>query len=101
VHAASAVGQVDIWEITDPMNPVALLSDVDFAASATLPDIPAGPLEIGIDVDDDATPDVTFSVDATGLAGLQANVYANNDEAGDVVLIAQLPDGTILPIAPN
>jgi hypothetical protein len=53
VHAAPAVGQVDIWEISDPENPVALLEDVDFGASATLPDIPAGALEIGVDVDDD------------------------------------------------
>ncbi len=99
VHAAPAVGQVDIWEIS--ADPVPLLEDVDFGASATLADLPAGPLEIGVDVDDDATPDVTFSVDTTPIAGAQLNVYANNDEAGDVALVAQLPDGTILTIEPN
>jgi hypothetical protein len=101
IHAAPAVGQVDVWEISDPKAPVALLSDVDFGAFATLPDIPAGPLEIGIDVDDDANPDLIFSVDATILAGAQVNVYANNDAAGDVALVAQLADGGVLPIAPN
>ena len=99
VHAAPAVGQVDIWEIT--ADPVALLENVDFGASATLGDIPAGPLEIGVDVDDDATPDVTFSVDASGLGGAQVNVFANNDTEGAVALVAQLQDGTILTIPAN
>jgi hypothetical protein len=101
VHAAPAVGQVDIWEISDPENPVALLEDVDFGASATLPDIPAGALEIGVDVDDDEVPDVTFSIPDAGLGGLQVNAYANNDADGNVALVAQLPDGTVLPIAAN
>lgn len=99
IHAAPAVGQVDVWEIS--AEPVALLENVDYSTFATLADIPAGPLEIGIDVDDDATPDVTFSVDATGLAGAQVNVYANNDADGNVALIAQLQDGTVLAIPAN
>jgi hypothetical protein len=99
IHAAPAVGQVDVWEISD--KPVPLLENVDYSTFATLADIPAGPLEIGIDVDDDAMPDVTFSVDTTPLAGAQINVYANNDAEGNVALIAQLQDGTVLPIAAN
>lgn len=99
IHAAPAVGEVDIWEITG--EPIALLENVPYAASAGLDDIPAGPLEIGVDVDDDANPDVTFSVDASGLGGQQVNVYANNDEAGAVVLVAQLADGTVLTIPAN
>ncbi len=101
VHAAPAVGQVDIWNVTDPENPSPLVENVDFAGSATLPDIPAGPVEVGVDVDDDAQPDLTFSVDTTAAAGLQINAYANNDADGNVALLAQLPDGTVLPIAPN
>ncbi|MBC8069226.1 MAG: DUF4397 domain-containing protein [Deltaproteobacteria bacterium] len=99
IHAAPAVGQVDVWEIT--AKPVPLVENVDYSGSATLADIPAGPLEIGIDVDDDAEPDVTFSVDATGLAGGQVNVYANNDADGNVALVAQLQDGTVLTIPAN
>jgi len=101
IHAAPAVGQVDIWEISDPAAPVALLEDVDYGVNATLPDIPAGPLEIGIDVDNDAEPDLTFSVDVTPLAGAQLNVFANNDAEGGVALVAQLPDGSVLAIDPN
>jgi len=99
VHAAPAVGQVDIWEISG--DPIPLLEDVDFAAIAPLDDLPAGPLELGIDVNDDAMPDLTFSVDATPLAGTQLNVFANNDENGGVALVIQLPDGTVLAVDPN
>lgn len=99
IHAAPAVGDVDIWEIT--AEPVALLENVAYGTFATLADIPAGPLEIGVDVDDDANPDVTFSVDASGLGGQQVNVYANNDDAGAVALVAQLADGTVLTIPAN
>jgi hypothetical protein len=101
VHAAPAVGEVDIWEISDPNAPTELLADVPFGAAATLPDIPAGALEIGLDTNDDGTPDVTFSVPDAGLGGLQVNAYANNDADGGVALIAQLPDGTVLPIPAN
>ncbi|MCH9680876.1 MAG: DUF4397 domain-containing protein [Deltaproteobacteria bacterium] len=99
IHAAPAVGEVDIWEITG--EPILLLENVPFGGSATLDDLPAGPVEVGVDVDDDMVPDLTFSVNSTGLGGSQVNVYANNDAAGDVALIAQLPDGSVLPILPN
>ncbi len=100
VHAAPAVGEVDVWEISGD-KPVELLADVPFGASATLPDIPAGALEIGLDLDNDAVPDVTFSVPDAGLGGLQVNAYANNDADGGVALVAQLPDGTVLAIPAN
>ncbi|MEX1367323.1 MAG: DUF4397 domain-containing protein [Nannocystaceae bacterium] len=99
IHAAPAVGQVDVWEITG--DPIPLVENVDYSGFTTLADIPAGPLEIGIDVDDDAMPDVTFSADLTPLAGQQINVYANNDDTGAVALVAQLGDGTVLTIPAN
>ena len=101
VHAAPAVGEVDVLEVSDPATPVELLSDVPFAAAATLPDIPAGALEIGLDVNDDRVPDVTFSVPDLGLGGLQVNVFANNDGNAGVVLIVQLPDDTVLAVPAN
>ncbi|MEM9460983.1 MAG: DUF4397 domain-containing protein [Myxococcota bacterium] len=100
IHAAPAVGQVDIWEVT--AEPLPLFENVDYGTFATLGmDVPAGPLMIGIDVDDDATPDLTFDVDATGLGGSQVNVFANNDENGDVALIIQLPTGDLLQVDPS
>ena len=101
VHAAPAVGEVDAYEITDPMNPMLLVENAQFGMVSTLPDVPAGALEIGIDVDDDMMMDVTFSIPDAGLGGMQVNAYANNDEMGNVALVAQLPDGTVLPIPAN
>ncbi|MEM9461302.1 MAG: DUF4397 domain-containing protein [Myxococcota bacterium] len=98
-HAAPAVGQVDIWEISGD-EPVLLLENVDFAASATL-EVPATALTLGLDVDDDAVPDLTFDADTSPLGGNQINLLANNDAAGNVVLVAQLPDSSVLIIEPN
>ena len=101
VHAAPAVGQVDVWNVTDPSAPAALLMDVDFGVSAVLPDLPAAAYDIGLDVDDDAMPDVVFSVDASELGGIMVNAYASNDDTGAVALRVQTPTGDVLPIAPN
>lgn len=98
VHAAPAVGQVDVWLLTDP--PMPLLTDVDYGTAAPL-EAPAAVLEIGIDANDDMVPDLTYTVDASVLDGGQANVYANNDETGTVSLVVQLGDGSVLAIPPN
>ncbi|MEX1365981.1 MAG: DUF4397 domain-containing protein [Nannocystaceae bacterium] len=99
IHAAPAVGQVDVLEVSG--DPIPLVENLDFAGATTLPDLPAIPFEIGLDVNDDSTADVTFRVDTTPLAGQQVNLYANNDELGGVVLVAQLGDGTTLTIPPS
>jgi hypothetical protein len=49
-------------------------------------------------VDDDATPDLTFSTEAIP-AGSILNVFAVND-GGDVFLIAQFQDGSTAQIDP-
>ncbi|TPV96710.1 MAG: DUF4397 domain-containing protein [Myxococcales bacterium FL481] len=103
VHAAPAVGQVDIWNVTDPENPAPLFEDVDFAASGVA-DLPPSSYDIGIDVDNDAVPDLTFTADLSGIAaGSVVNVYANNDAADEpeVSLVAQLPDNTVAVIPAN
>ena len=97
-HAAAAVGEVDIWELSGEA-PVALLEDVPFGASATLPDLPVGPLQIGLDVDNDARPDVVFAVPELP-GGTQANVFAVTDAGDQPFLLAQLPDGSTARIDP-
>jgi hypothetical protein len=98
IHAAPDVGEVDIWEITG--DPIPLLENVPYGAAGTL-DVPNGALEIGIDVDDDATPDVTFSVPALG-ADQMVNVYAVNESGGaPVFLLAHLPDGSTARVDAN
>jgi hypothetical protein len=57
----------------------------------------AGAYTLGVDVDDDMTPDLTFVLPALP-AGTFANVFAANDDAGDVFLVAELRDGSTVRI---
>jgi hypothetical protein len=103
VHAASSVGQVDIWNVTDPNAPALLLEDVDFKSAGTL-DLPVADYAIGIDVDNDMVPDLIYGAPLATLqlaAGAFLNVYASDDMNGEVALVAQLEDGTAIPIAAN
>lgn len=97
IHAAAAVGQVDIWNITDPQNPAALYENVDFGVAGNALDVPAGAYKLGIDVNDDKKPDLTFSLPSLP-AGTAANVFATNDAAGKVFLVAELRDGSTVRI---
>jgi len=100
VHAASAVGQVDIWNVTDAASPSPLYENVDFGVAGGALDVPAGAYKLGIDVNDDKTPDVTFALPSLP-AGTFANVFATNDKAGAVFLVAQLRDGSTVRIDPQ
>jgi hypothetical protein len=99
VHVAAGVGQVDIWNITDAENPAPVYVDLDFGAAGDAVDIPAGAYTLGIDVDDDATPDLTFALPELA-AGTVVNAFAVADGA-DVFLLAQLPDGATARIDPE
>lgn len=101
VHAAPAFGEVDAYEISDPMNPMLLAENAPFGMVTTLADMPAGSMEIGIDVDDDAMWDVTFTIPDAGLGGMHVHAYACSDAMGNLTLLAQLPDGNVLPIPAN
>jgi hypothetical protein len=99
VHAASAVGQVDIWNLTGgTASP--LLENVDFGKHAVLPDLPAGVYRVGVDVDNDANPDVTFTLPNLP-GGLFVNLFAFSDERDNVTLRAQLPNGMVETIPPD
>ena len=103
VHAAPVAGEVDIWEISDLDNPTPLLENVNYKDAATL-ELPPAAYELGIDVDDDAVPDLTFSADLSVLpGGSQINVFANNgvDGLADFTLAGVLGDGSVLVIPPN
>ncbi|MBN2714935.1 MAG: DUF4397 domain-containing protein, partial [Deltaproteobacteria bacterium] len=95
IHTAAGVGEVDIWNITEGAEPGILWENVPLSAAGQYYDLPAAAYSVGFDVDDDASPDVSF--DLPGLpAGTVANVFAVND--GAVKLIAQLWDGTTAEI---
>jgi hypothetical protein len=96
VHNAQAVGDVDIWNITDASNPAPLLEDVPFRASAVA-ELPAGAYSVCFDVDNNATCDVSFDLPELP-GGIFLNLVAINDASGNVWLQAQLEDGTAILI---
>lgn len=100
IHAAAAVGEVDIWNIPSSGSPSLLYENVGFGQVGMYLDLPAGAYRLGFDVDDDATPDLTFSLPALP-AGTVANVFAVNNAGGDVFLLAQLESGAPARIDPD
>ena len=89
------MGEVDIWSLDLG---VPLLSDVPYGAAATLADLPAGSYRVGIDANDDAVADLTFTLPAID-GGTFVNLFAVSDAMDAVWLVAWLPDGTVVPIA--
>jgi hypothetical protein len=100
IHAAPEVGQVDLWNIPESGDPTPLWTNVDFGVAGDGLDVPAGAYTIGVDVDNDMTPDLTFALPELA-AGSFANVFATNDDGGDVFLLVQLRDGTTLRVNPE
>ncbi|QQR90774.1 MAG: DUF4397 domain-containing protein [Myxococcales bacterium] len=99
IHTAVGVGEVDIWNIPDTGDPEPLYENVGFGIAGDYLDLPAGAYTLGIDVDDDANPDLVFELpDLAG--GSIANVFAVNDGT-DVYLLAQLQDSTVARIDAN
>jgi hypothetical protein len=97
IHIADGVGQVDVWNFTDPENPAPFFVDLDFGAASDAAEIDAQAYVLGIDVDNDGNPDLTFDVPALA-AGTVANLYAVNDDTG-VSIVAQLEDDTTVVLA--
>jgi hypothetical protein len=87
-HTAVGVGTVDVWDLAAGIK---IINDFEFGATGVL-DVPAGILDVGLDLDEDAVPDVTFTVPELGVDTL-VNVFAINDEMG-VGLYAVFVDGS-------
>ncbi|NQW61379.1 MAG: DUF4397 domain-containing protein [Deltaproteobacteria bacterium] len=98
VHIANGVGQVDIWNITDPSAPSPLIVDFNFGTATDFLEIPAQAYTLGLDVNNDGTPDLTFSIPPLP-AGTVANLYAIVGENGPF-LAGQL-GATVVPIFPD
>ena len=98
IHIANGVGQVDIWNITDPAAPAPLIVDFNFGTASEFLEIPAQAYTLGLDVNNDATPDLTFSIPPLP-AGTVANLYAIVGADGPF-LAGQL-GSTVLPIFPD
>ncbi len=100
IHGAPDVGQVDVYAVAGDGSTTPLLSDVDFGDVAEPLDVPAGAYTIGVDVDDDATPDLYFELPELE-AGTLANLYVTQEDDGDVFALAQLDDATTARIDPS
>jgi hypothetical protein len=100
VHAAPAVGEVDLWSVPDSGAPAPLWTNVDFGVAGAPLDVDAGAYTLGVDVDDDMSPDLLFRLPALP-AGTVANVYAVNDSDDSVFVIAQLADGSTARVDPE
>lgn len=98
IHIANGVGQVDIWNITDAASPSPLIVDFDFGTATDFLDIPAQAYKLGLDVNNDANPDLTFNIPALP-AGTVANLYAIVGAEGPF-LAGQLGE-TVVPILPE
>ena len=98
IHIANGVGQVDIWNITNPAAPSPLIVDFNFGTATDFLEIPAQAYTLGLDVDNDASPDLTFSIPALP-AGTVANLYAIVGVDGPF-LAGQL-GSTVVPIFPD
>lgn len=98
IHIANGVGQVDIWNITDPAAPSPLIVDFNFGTASEFLEIPAQAYKLGLDVDNDATPDLTFVIPPLP-AGTVANLYAIVGEDGPF-LAGQL-GSTVVSIFPD
>lgn len=91
VHAGAGVGEVDVWNLPASGAPSALATDLAFGETTASITTPAGAYRVGIDVNNDATPDLTYSLPSLA-SGTHANVFAvNTGEA--VVLVAHLQTG--------
>ncbi|MEC8191430.1 MAG: DUF4397 domain-containing protein, partial [Myxococcota bacterium] len=103
VHAAAlgALDPVDIWIVDEACAPVsALAADFAFGATGNF-DLDSTALTLGFDVGQDETVDACFSVPDVEVTNDIVSVYAVNDDAGGVSLIAHLPTGDAAEITPT
>lgn len=100
IHGAPDVGQVDLFNVAADGTATSILEDVDFGDVAEPLDLPAGAYTLGVDVNDDATPDLYFELPALE-GGTLANVYVTQEAGGAVFALAQLDGATTARIDPS
>jgi hypothetical protein len=93
IHAAPGIGQVDLLNVGANGSLTPLVSNLDFGEFSNPLDLDAGAYTIGVDVDNDANPEVYFELPALS-AGTLANIYVTQDAAGDIFALAQLDGAT-------
>ncbi|UJR86980.1 DUF4397 domain-containing protein [Sandaracinus amylolyticus] len=100
IHAAPDLGPIDVYAVAADGDTESLLSDVDFGDAAEPFDLPYGAYTLGIDRDDDATPDLYFTLPELD-GGALANLYLAQDAEGDAFVLAQLEGATTSRVDPS
>jgi hypothetical protein len=99
-HTADGVGQVDILAV-GATNSI-IYDDVDFGSVASYIEIDAAAITLGLDLDDDLNPELTFDIPALPV-GTVATIFAVLDDTGPF-LFAVTEDASVAirptPIAP-
>lgn len=93
VHTAAGVGQVDIWNVPSSGAPTPVFEDLDYGSASDYAMLPSGAYTLGLDVDDDMTPDFTFTTPELA-EGTIASLYAVAPTTGTPYLLAQFADST-------
>jgi hypothetical protein len=103
IHAAAlgAASPVDVWVVDAMCAPAApLVTGFNFGDVAGPTDLASTAVNVGLDLFQDGTVDACFKIPATITDDI-VNVYAVNNDAGAVSLIAHLPDGSKAEIMPE
>ncbi len=98
IHAASGVGNVNVYVEPDTGAPQAIVEDLRYGNAAAPVDIAPVAFTAGIDVDDDGQSDLLYEIPALE-PGTTVNVFATKGLDGSVSLIAQLPGDATASIA--
>lgn len=99
IHGAPDVGQVDVYSLDPAGTATQILQNIDFGTAADPLDLPPGAYTLGVDVDDNALPDLYFKLpDLPG--GTLANVYVTQEDGGAVFVLAQLDGDETVRIDP-
>lgn len=93
VHGAYDVGEVDIWNVTDPKNPFEIASDLNYGDQKSI-DMQEGSVLLGIDTDNDGVPELTYG--AGVLRDMVFDTVAFSEGFPTVAIAALFPDGTVV-----
>ena len=100
IHAAPAVGPVDVFSVPAMGAPTEIVSNVAFGGVSSPLDLPAGAYTLGVDLNNDANPELYFELPSLP-GGTVANVFVTQDPTGAVFALAQLDGDMVARIEPS
>lgn len=93
VHAAKGVGNVDVLVVPENADTVPLFTGLTFGNASATADVPAGAYRVGLDLDQDHVPELTYLLPHL-RSGTVANIFATPSPNGSVYLVIQVEDGS-------